>query len=344
MAKETKKLAGAFAVKDEIEGFLANLEQLKADGSITEEQYVATRQEYYKRLGQATSDIARIKNELQEQLEVSQRDIEARGQELGNLEVRHRVGELSLERYQSSEQKLRAEIKKLERRSEELTALIQAGSAADIGAPARKPKVPPAETGVLAKKPVAAAREPLPPAKAAPPTKAAAPIRSGRLSPGKLLAIIGGAVVVIAIIVAAVLFMTGGVTEVSIPIEVQDAANVGSLHIELVYDGDILNAVTVENGTAVGDALFEYSIDMPGQLVVGLVSSQGMKPDGSIAIVTFQVTGKSKTSTSLSLENVVAHDATTLDEISTSASAGSISTKDGSFTPPTLLFQPWVTE
>ena len=180
MTKESKRLIEAFAVKDEIEGFLTNLEQLKADGSVTEEQYIATRQEYYRRLGLATSDIARIKNELKEQLEANQRHVEARRHELGNLEVKHRVGELSLERYQSSERKLRTDIQKLERYSEVLTVLIQASSAADIGAPARKPKVPPAEIGVPAKKPVAAAPEPLPPSKAAPPAKAAAPGKKGQ--------------------------------------------------------------------------------------------------------------------------------------------------------------------
>ncbi|MBN2461984.1 MAG: hypothetical protein JXB43_00095, partial [Dehalococcoidia bacterium] len=102
MAKETKKLAEAFTAKDEIEGFLINLEQLRADNSITEEQYLATRKEYYRKLGLATSDIAGIKNEFREQLEANQRDIEAYKQELSNLEVRHRVGELSLEGYQSS--------------------------------------------------------------------------------------------------------------------------------------------------------------------------------------------------------------------------------------------------
>jgi len=343
MTKETKRLSEAFAVKEEIEGFLTNLEQLKADGSITEEQYITARKEYYRKLGLATSDIARIKNELKEQLEANQRDVEARRHDLDNLEVRHKVGELSLENYQSSERKLRTEVQKLEQYSEVLTNLIKANSAADIGTPARKPKVLPAEVVVPAKKPAATAQEPLTPPKAAPPVKAAAPARSGKLS-RRLLVIAGGAVAVIAIIVAVILLMTGGVKEVRIPIEVQDAANVGSLHLELVYDRDVLDAIAVEAGTAVGDALFEYSIDEPGQLVVGLVSSQGIQQDGSVAIVTFKVTGKSKTNTYLSLENVLAHNATTLNEISTSASAGSIATKDGSFIPPTLLFEPEVTQ
>jgi hypothetical protein len=344
MSKETKKLAEAFAVKDEIEGFLANLEQLKADGSVTEDQYIVTRQEYYRRLGQATSDIARIKNELEEQLEAKQRDIETHKHELGNLEVKYRVGELSLEKYQTSERKLQAEIKKLEGQSGLLTSLIQASSAADIGAPASKPKVPPPEIGVPTKKPVAAAPKPLPPSKAMPPAKAAAPARRRKLPRARLLAIVGGAVVVIAIIVAAVLFMTGGVKEVKIPIEIQEAANVGSLHLELVYDQSTLSATRVENGTVAGDALFDYNIDTPGEVVVGIVSSQGIKRDGSIAIVTFNVTGRAKTSIPLSLENVAAHDANTLAEIPTSASAGSLSTKDGSFTAPTLLFKSEVTE
>ncbi|MBN2462129.1 MAG: hypothetical protein JXB43_00845, partial [Dehalococcoidia bacterium] len=248
--------------------------------------------------------------------------------------------ELSLEGYQSSERKLRAEIQKLERHAEVLTDLISANSATDVGAPTRRLKLPPTEVGMPVKKSVAAAPEPPLPSKAAPLAKAVAPARSGKLSRGRLLGIVGVAVVVIAVIVTVVLLTTSGVKEVSVPIEVKDAANVGSLHLELVYDRDILNAVAVESGTAVGDALFEYNINTPGQLMIGLVSNQGIPQDGSIAIVTFEVIGRSKMSTSLSLENVAAYDAATLAAIPISALTGNVAIKDGSFTPPTLLFQP----
>lgn len=318
MAKETKRLAEAFAIKDEVEGFVANLEQLKADGTITEEQHTTIKAEYDQRLKAATSEIARIKNELKKQLETIQRDIETYKFELGRLEARYKVGELPLEKYQSSDRKLRATIEQLEQSSKDLTRLIKAKTAADIGAPAKKPGIAAPELPSL--------------------TRVATAARRIKLPGGRLLAMIGGAVVLIGVILAVVLLVPGGTKEVRIPINIESAADVGSLHFELVYDRATLSAIGVETGAAVGDAMFEYSIDTPGQVVVGIVSSHGISRDGSVAIVTFEVEGKTKTATPLNLENVVAHDATTMEEIPTTASAGSFTAKDGSFTAPTLLF------
>ena len=199
MAKERKKLAGAFAIKDEVEGYLANLEKLIADGSITEGQYTSTREEYYGRLGAATSEIARIKNEFEKQLETNQRETETSRQELGNLEVKHKVGELPLKGYQDSERKLRDKIGDLERYSEELKSLIEASSSADIGAPAKKRR--------------AVAQQVAPSVKAAIQTEVAAPAkvvtqaRKTKLPWGRLLAIAGGVVGVI--LVVGVAYMSG---------------------------------------------------------------------------------------------------------------------------------------
>ena len=115
MAGELKGLPAALAKKDEVEGFLSNLEKLKADGSITEEQYTIAREEYQQRLTTAIREINRIKNELGKQLEANQRDIERREWELGKLEARYKTGELPLEEYRSSQWELRAELEELRR-------------------------------------------------------------------------------------------------------------------------------------------------------------------------------------------------------------------------------------
>jgi len=195
MANERKKLAGAFAIKDEVEGYLANLEKLIADGSITEVQYKVTREEYYGRLGAATSEIAQIKSEFEKQLATNQRDTETSRQELGNLEVKHKVGELPLEEYKDSERKLRAKIGKHERYSEELKSLIEASSSIDIGA--------------LTKKRRTAAQHVVPPAKAEITTEVAAPAKvvteagKTKLPWRRLLAIVGGVLGVMLVVVVA---------------------------------------------------------------------------------------------------------------------------------------------
>jgi hypothetical protein len=207
MAKETKRLAEALAVKDEVEGFLGNLEKLKANGSIAEEQYIATREEYYERLGAAASEIARIKNELKKQLEANKREIQTYRQELANLDVRHKVGELPSNKYQSSERKLWSTIDQLELNAAELKRLIDAKSSADIGAPSAKTRIATTELPTTAKKAKPVKEVKLPKAKRPearapelPSLARVAPAEEGLLRPRtKIAALIGGVLLLISV-------------------------------------------------------------------------------------------------------------------------------------------------
>ncbi len=161
MSENAEKLAEAFRARDEIEGFLANLVRLKADSAISEELYTATREDYNRRLDAAASDLARIKSELKQELDNSQQEIETVHRiELGKLDVKYKVGELSQEEYQASDKKLRTRIKELEQYCKELTRLIEANSVADIDVIAEKPEAAPPEPLPVS--------EPEPPAEVAP--------------------------------------------------------------------------------------------------------------------------------------------------------------------------------
>ena len=285
-------------------------------------------------------EIDHIKSELKEQLEANDRDIEARKGELARLEDSYRAGELPPDKYRSAEQELRAELEGLERDSQGLQRLIRANCSADIGAKVEEPQI--------------AAKLPSVPV-AVPPEKRA------RRSRKKLLAAIAGVVVVIGVVVAVLLLgppwgregarlptdNNGGVVipsetgEVRIPVYAQGAANVGSLHLELSYDSQVLHANCVEKGLAAdANAMLAYSVDSPGRVVIGMISSNGINGNGSLAIVTFEVEGGSSTTTSLELEKVVAHDASSLAELSTTTLTGSFATEDHSFEAPILVFIP----
>ena len=176
MAKDVKGFATALAAKDEILGFMINLEKLKADGSITGEQYTMGQEEYEGRLKATVAEIDRMKGGFKKELEAKQQEIEAQRFEIGKLEARYKVGELTPEKYQSADRKLRDNIGRLEREAEELDRLIQARSAADVGvAPEKAPiatavpsapetESPTAETGL----PQVSAAEPAPVSSAAP--------------------------------------------------------------------------------------------------------------------------------------------------------------------------------
>lgn len=141
MAKDVKSFVTALAAKDEILGFMINLEKLKADGSITDEQYTMGQEEYEGRLKATVAEIDRMQGDFRRQLETKQREIEAQRFEIGKLEARHKVGELTAEKYQSADRKLRDNIGRLEREAAELDRLIQARSAADVGVALEKPDI-----------------------------------------------------------------------------------------------------------------------------------------------------------------------------------------------------------
>lgn len=357
MADAPKGLPSAFETKEQVEGFLHNLEKLKADGSVTEEQYEIAREEYQQRLTAAIREIDHIKDGLRKQLESNQQDIEECRRELGELKARYEAGEVPLEDYRNSSLELQAELDGLEGDGHALERLLAARSSSDIGAVTGR------------------AQAAVPEYRATGAATGAPGVRLGR---GKLLGVVGG-VAVVGVVVAMLLLgppwageesapqePTGGVQppvaeeeaapspeegvpvateeqealEVHIPIQAQDAEYVGSLHVELAYDATVLEATRVEMGELADDAMIEYNVDRPGQVVIGVISGTGMSGSGAAAAVTFEVKGAGNATSILDLHNVAAHDAVSLAEIPTGVLSGSFATEDGAFTSPILVFAP----
>lgn len=128
--------------------------------------------------------------------------------------------------------------------------------------------------------------------------------------------------------------------EVSIPINAEDASNIGALHLELVYDPAVLEPTEVEKGMLAGNAILESNIDTSGRVVIGMIDADGISGDGSLVVVSFRVVGKDGMTTALALEKVAAHDATTLMDIPIKGTSGSFTVKDRSLTAPVILFLP----
>jgi len=125
--------------------------------------------------------------------------------------------------------------------------------------------------------------------------------------------------------------------EVGMPINLQGASNVGSLHIELVYDSAMLEATGVKAGKLGRNAVIESNLETLGRVIIGIIDASGINGDGSVVTVSFKAKGKEGTS-SLTLENLEANDAETLYDIITKASPGEFTAKDNSFTAPAITF------
>ena len=125
------------------------------------------------------------------------------------------------------------------------------------------------------------------------------------------------------------------VKELKVPINLKEARNVGSLHMEIVYDPAVLSATDVEAGDLGSNAMIESSLSTQGRVKVGIVDASGINGDGAVITVSFKVMDKNKTS-QLTLENIECYDAKTLYDIIVKASPGNVSALDGSYTAPEI--------
>lgn len=135
MRKEERELQAAYSKKEKNEKLLSNLEKMREEGSVTDEQYESMKSQYTQMLNSANAEIEQIKNEVSREIESEQRDLSVYKQELSNLEVRFKVGELGAEDYRKAEQKARSKIEKIESKLSELNKLHEAKSTADVGGP-----------------------------------------------------------------------------------------------------------------------------------------------------------------------------------------------------------------
>jgi len=133
MVKKERELQEAYSKKEKAESLLSNLEKLKEERAIDETQYESMKSEYTQMLNSADTEIERIKNDISRELESTQKDLDIYNQELNNLEVRFKVGELSGDMYRKSEQRTRGKIERAQAGLSELKRLLESKTSADVG-------------------------------------------------------------------------------------------------------------------------------------------------------------------------------------------------------------------
>jgi len=94
-----------FSKKEKAERLLSNLEKLKSEGAVADDQYEALRQKYSTAIELASDVITARKEEMKARLEEAEKSVVVYAQELKNLEVKFKVGELQADQYQREEQR-----------------------------------------------------------------------------------------------------------------------------------------------------------------------------------------------------------------------------------------------
>ena len=155
-------------------------------------------------------------------------------------------------------------------------------------------------------------------------------------------------IVIVAIVVGVVLGVGGGgddddttvgsgENQVTVPINLEGASNVGSISIELAYDSTVLEATDIEAGALASNAMMEYNISTPGQVIIGIIDSSGINGEGVVAEIGFNVIDSDGTS-SLTLDTAETHDATSLIDIINEPSDGSFVAEGNTVSAPVVRF------
>ena len=147
----------------------------------------------------------------------------------------------------------------------------------------------------------------------------------------------GLAIFIIILLVLPLAACGGSAGSSTIPINLTDASDVGSLHIELVYDAAVIQVTGVKAGKLALNAVVDSNTGTPGRAIIGIVSSAGIAGSGAVVSVAF--TSKAKTGTcALTLENVEAYSAETLQDKLTHVSAGQYDAKTRKVGAPSISF------
>ncbi|MBN1189962.1 MAG: hypothetical protein JXA46_09430 [Dehalococcoidales bacterium] len=127
------------------------------------------------------------------------------------------------------------------------------------------------------------------------------------------------------------------VKELIVPVNLKDARNVGSLHLEIVYNPAAISVTNVEAGDLAANAMIEYNADAAGRIKIGIVDAAGINGDGTLLNLFFKAVDNN-ISSELKLDNLECYDAKTLFDIIANSTPGQLSAADGSFTAPEIAF------
>jgi len=134
MSSEVQRLQAAFVQKEQNQNFLANLEKLKMQGSVKDEQYKAMKAGYQEKLTAAVSEIASIKSQLKNKLHTSEQKLVSLRAKLETLTAEYKAGRLTDQKYHGSHKELTREIERTDTLIAELRRLIAAKSSAETAA------------------------------------------------------------------------------------------------------------------------------------------------------------------------------------------------------------------
>lgn len=127
--------------------------------------------------------------------------------------------------------------------------------------------------------------------------------------------------------------------QVQVPINLENASDLGSLEFVLVYEPATMEFVGIGQGALGADPMIETNLRTPGKVWVGIIDPQGVNGDGSIAVISFLTLEGGQADSPLYLEEIISHSATTLLDAPSRPVPGMLTASDGWFSSPALVYE-----
>jgi len=128
-----KNLRVALSKIERGQQLLERLDELKENDEVEDEAYTAKRDQYERLIKEGETELEAIRGGLATKLESLKRDLERFPQELKDLELKNKLGEIDASAFMKQDQKLRARIKKLETDADETQRYLAAETADGAG-------------------------------------------------------------------------------------------------------------------------------------------------------------------------------------------------------------------
>ena len=110
--------------------------------------------------------------------------------------------------------------------------------------------------------------------------------------------------------------------KVTVVLEAQRPAGLGALEVEIVYDAEVLEALSVSKETLLADGMLEYDL-RPGRVRCVMISGEPISVDGAVLAVHFE-SKRDSGQTTIGLENIKAWDFDRGLEMRVSAASGDL--------------------
>jgi len=128
-----RNLRLALSKKEKAEQLLEKLDELKASNEVDDAAYEVKHEQYERLAKEGETELEAIRTTLSTKLEALERDLEKYPQELKDLELKSKLGEIDSATFMRQDQRLRGRIKKLEEDVEATKRYLAAETAEDAG-------------------------------------------------------------------------------------------------------------------------------------------------------------------------------------------------------------------